>query len=115
VLGTGVQVAQQPEPTTESQDVASQPVEPDQSAESSEVAASASGKGLPGFELSLLLALLIAFGLAFLRGRDLYLNAQTKAPPAAPVASKPTPVVEPAVVAKEPASEMISTPITTES
>ena len=75
----------------------------------------ASGKGLPGFELSLLLALMIAFGFAFLRGRDLYLHAQTKAPPAAPVASKPTLVVEQAAVAKEPSSEIVSTPITTES
>ncbi len=114
VLGTGVQVAAQPESTTETKDVASQPVQPDQSAESSEVAATASGKGLPGFELSLVLALLIAFGFAFLRGRDLFLHAQTKVPPAAPVASKPTPVTEPAVVAKEPASEIISTPITNE-
>jgi D-alanyl-D-alanine carboxypeptidase (penicillin-binding protein 5/6) len=114
VFGTGVQVAAQPGSTTETKDVASQPVPPDQSAESSEVAATASGKGLPGFELSLVLALLIAFGFAFLRGRDLFLHAQTKVPPAAPVDSKPTPVTEPAVVTKEPASEIISTPITNE-
>jgi D-alanyl-D-alanine carboxypeptidase len=110
VLGTGVQVATQPEPTTESKDVASQPVQSDQAAESSEVAATASGKGLPGFELSLLLALLIAFGFAFLRGRDLYLHAQTKAPPATP---KPAPVAE-AVSANEMKVDISSKPVTTE-
>ena len=114
VLGTGVQVAQQPEPTSETGDVASQPVQSDQATESSEVAATASGKGLPGLELSLLLALLIAFGFAFLRGRDLYLHAQTKAPPSAPAAPKTVPAAEPGVVASEPTREIASTPITTE-
>jgi hypothetical protein len=118
VLGTGVQVATQPEPTTESKDFASQPVQSDQAAESSEVAATASGKGLPGFELSLLLALLIAFGFAFLRGRDLYLHAQTKAPPAPPPSPKRAPIAEApvagAVSANEPTIDISSKPVTTE-
>jgi D-alanyl-D-alanine carboxypeptidase (penicillin-binding protein 5/6) len=114
VLGTGVQVALQPQPTTETSDVGSQPVQSDQAAESSEVAATASGKGLPGLELSLLLALLIAFGFAFLRGRDLYFNAQTTVPPTARLVPTIVAAAEPVVIASEPARETASTPITTE-